>query len=489
MIDNIRDLTIQYMMHTSVTSHIRMVNLHMGTAFIYTIKLLLAFLGLLSVGFSHYVMGTTIVNQPWDKRRMLWHTGIMASQLVLAKIFNVLLGGGAGAMLSLLTMVMLVFLLYGVRGKAGFVLSLKMLLSVLMMEIVCSVLMYGIAAVLPVSPEEMAFMELADLLELKTLLWSTGLTNVTSLMIAGVVYVFRNRRSLVKRPTGTRPRRPFGLYIRMISMIVIGVAVISLMTTLMKRVMESGLFVELYGIYIALLMLIAFFLLIGLSYFVQDIRYLQQLRRNETLEQQQAMNASLLSNLRFFRHNTVNMLYGFEGAILSGDTGTIKSYYREMTEKCALVNNENIVALERIANPAVSALLLRAVERARQESLPIQLYVQNGLRIGKGLSDSDLCEVMGVLLDNAIEAAVQATVKLVTVEMRNIDNAMELIVKNTYAGTVTEAQLLNGATSTKPGHSGHGLQSVRDILARNRKAFLNLHVSSQYVSMQLFVNQ
>ena len=216
---------------------------------------------------------------------------------------------------------------------------------------------------------------------------------------------------------------------------------------------------------------------------------MQQLRRNETLEQQQAMIGSLLTSLRSFRHNTVNMLYGFEGAILSGDTGTIKSYYREMTEKCALVNNENIVALERIANPAVSALLLRAVERARQETLPIQLYVQNGLRIGKGLSDSDLCEVMGVLLDNAIEAASQAKVKLVTVEMRNIDNAMELIVKNTYAGTVSEAQLLNGATSTKPGHSGHGLQSVRDILARNRKAFLNLHVSSQYVSMQLFVNQ
>lgn len=477
------------MMHTSVTFHIRMVNWHMGTTFVFTMKLFLTLLGLLSVGFSHYIMGTTIANQPWDKRRMLWHTGIMASQLVLAKVFNVLLGGGAGAMLSLLTMVLLVFFLYGVRGKAGFVLSLKLLLSVLMMEIVCSILMYGIAAILPVSPEEMAFMELADLMELKTLLWSTCLTNAVSLMISGVVYAFRKRKTFTKGKAETRLRSPVGLYIRMISMLVIGIAVVSLMTTLMKRVMESGLFVELYGIYIALLVLIGFFLIIGLSYFIQDIRYLQQLRRNETLEQQQAMNASLLSNLRFFRHNTVNMLYGFEGAILSGDTGTIKSYYREMTEKCALVNNENIVALERIANPAVSALLLRAVERAHQENLPIQLYVQNGLRIGKGLSDSDLCEVIGVLLDNAIEAALQAKVKLVTVEMRNIDHATELIVKNTYAGTVTEAQLLSSTTSTKPGHSGHGLQSVRDILARNRKAFLNLQVSSQYVSMQLFVNQ
>ena len=475
-------------MHIDVTFHVWMVNLHMDTAFVFVMKLLLAFLGLISVGFSHYIMGTTIANRPWDKRRMFWHTGIMAGQLVLAKILNGLLGGGAGAMLSLLTMILLVFFLYDVRGKAGFVLSLKLLLSMLMMELLCSVLMYGIAAVLSVSPEEMAFMELADLLELKTLLWSTGLTNITSLVIAGIVYAFRNRAASAKGTAGKRVHSPTGLYARMISMLVIGIAVVSLMTTLMKRVMESGLFVELYGIYIALLVLIVLFLLIGLSYFMQDIRYLQQLRRNETLEQQQAMNASLLSNLRFFRHNTVNMLYGFEGAILSGDTGTIKSYYREMTEKCALVNNENIVALGRIANPAVSALLLRAVERARQENLPIQLYVQNGLRIGKGMSDSDLCEVMGVLLDNAIEAALQADVKLVTVEMRNIDDAMELIVKNTYAGMVTEAQLLSSTSSTKAGHTGQGLQSVKSILKQNAKAFLNLQVGGQYVSMQLLVH-
>lgn len=461
----------------------------MDTALVTAVKLLLASLGLVSVGFSHYVMGTTIAGQPWNWRRMLWHTGIMASQLVLAKVFNALLGGGAGAMLSLAVMVLLVFFLYGVRGRAGFVLSLKLLLSVLMMEILCSVLMYGVAAVLAVSPEDMAFMELADLLDGKTLVWSTCLTNAASFLIAGVVHAFRSRRRPADGRGGKRPRHPVGLYARMASMILIGIAVVSLITTLMKRVMESGLFVELYGIYIALLVLIAFFLLIGLSYFLQDIRYLQQLCRNETLEQQQAMNASLLTNLRFFRHNTVNMLYGFEGAILSGDAGTIRSYYWEMTEKCALVNNENIVALERIANPAVSALLLRAVERARQENLPIQLYVQNGLRIGRGLSDSDLCEVMGVLLDNAIEAALQAKVKLVTVEMRNIDHAMELIVKNTYAGAVTESQLLGSAVSTKPGHSGQGLKSVRDILKRNRKAFLNLQVSGQYVTMQLFVNQ
>ena len=256
----------------------------------------------------------------------------------------------------------------------------------------------------------------------------------------------------------------------------------------MINAIRSGLFIEMFFSYIILMVFSCVFMGICLSYFVQDVRYLQQLRRNETLEQQQAMNASLLTSLRSSRPNTVNMLYGFEGAILSGDTGTIRQYYREMTEKCALVNNENIVALERIANPAVSALLLRSVEHARQESLPMNLYVQGGLRFSRTMPDSDLCEVLGVLLDNALEAAVQAKVRYVSVELRNIDDALEIIVKNTYAGQVTEAQLLHPKSTTKPGHSGHGLCSVYDIRTRNKDAFINGQVGSQYVSAQLLIH-
>ena len=257
--------------------------------------------------------------------------------------------------------------------------------------------------------------------------------------------------------------------------------------TIFLSLAQTPLYVDIYPMYILLLLSVSLFLLVSLSYFLQDVRYLQQLSRNETLEREQAISRSLLTSLRTFRHNTINMLYGFEGAILSGDAEGIRNYYREMTERCALVNNENIVALERIPNPAFSALLLRAVERARQENLPINLYVQSDIRFSRAMPDSDLCEIAGVLLDNAVEAAMQAEVRHVSVVLRNVDNAMELMIKNTYAGHVTEALLLSGA-STKPGHSDHGLKSCQELLARRKKAFMNLQVSGQYVSAQLLVH-
>lgn len=231
-----------------------------------------------------------------------------------------------------------------------------------------------------------------------------------------------------------------------------------------------------------------FFLMsaIVFSYFIQDLRYLSQLRRNDTLERQKIVSDALLSNLRSFRHNMVNMLYGFEGAILSGDRERIVQYYQEMTQRCALVNNENIVALERIVNPSVSSVVLHALDRAREEQFPCNLYVQKDIRFNCRMADSDLCEVLGVLLDNAIEAAVQAQIQFVSIEMRNADNSLEIIVKNTYSGQVTE-HALRGGKSSKKEHMGQGLRSCYEILERQKAAFLNFRISGQYVQAQLLI--
>jgi two-component system sensor histidine kinase AgrC len=185
----------------------------------------------------------------------------------------------------------------------------------------------------------------------------------------------------------------------------------------------------------------------------------------------------------------VNMLYGLEGELISGDREKVTAYYNQMREKCALVNNENISALERVTNPSVSAVLLRAVDRARQLSLPINLYVQEQTLFPRTLSEADLCQVLGVLLDNAIEAANGAEERFVSVELRNVDSSLEIIVKNTYAGEVSPQALTAGGASTKEGHEGQGLKSCYHILSRRKGAFLNFWVSGQYVQAQLLLGR
>lgn len=449
-------------------------------------KVLIALLSLFSFGFFHYILCTVIAQRPWNRRAMIRHSIVMMVETFLTKVLNAYFN--SGTMLALAAVIILAYWVYEARGRQWLSLTLRFLFGIFGMELFCSVLLYGVSWLFGIPAESIFLINVSDFLNVTLLAWTVVLTNLGSLSVTLLVIVFRKIKGrLFGHVPGTK-NRSLGIYVRLILLMIIGIAMITVTASVMIDAIRSGLFIEMFFSYIILMVFSCVFMGICLSYFVQDVRYLQQLRRNETLEQQQAMNASLLTSLRSFRHNTVNMLYGFEGAILSGDTGTIRQYYREMTEKCALVNNENIVALERIANPAVSALLLRSVEHARQESLPMNLYVQGGLRFSRTMPDSDLCEVLGVLLDNAIEAAVQAKVRYVSVELRNIDDALEIIVKNTYAGQVTEAQLLHPKSTTKPGHSGHGLCSVYDILSRNKDAFINWQVGSQYVSAQLLIH-
>lgn len=230
------------------------------------------------------------------------------------------------------------------------------------------------------------------------------------------------------------------------------------------------------------------FLFTLMTGFLHDIQYIRQLQRNDTLEQQRAISDSLLINLRYFRHNMINMLYGFEGMILSGELQKIKEYYRDITAKCALINNENIAALERISNPALNSLLLRALNRAREIDLPMNLYVQPKVMVSRRIKASDLCQVLGVLLDNAIEAASQAQERFVSVEIRNLNNVTEIIIKNTYTGKIQQSDLYSGMRSTKPGHTGEGLRSCHEIIQKSRRLHLNFFVTDQYVSAQLLLD-
>ena len=101
----------------------------------------------------------------------------------------------------------------------------------------------------------------------------------------------------------------------------------------------------------------------------------------------------------------------------------------------------------------------------------------------------ELCQMLGVLLDNAIEAANEAAERNVALEMRNIDGGLEVIVRNSYAGQVQPQLLTHGGNSTKEGHSGQGLASCYRILARKRNAHLNFWVTGQHVQAQLLLNR
>ena len=95
---------------------------------------------------------------------------------------------------------------------------------------------------------------------------------------------------------------------------------------------------------------------------------------------------------RRFRHNIVNMLYGLEGAINSEDTEEIRRYYEQLLEKCALANNDNVLALRRVTQPALNGPSAAGAGQGAGMSLPLQLDVEEGLGPCRHINAVDLCK-------------------------------------------------------------------------------------------------
>jgi sensor histidine kinase YesM len=445
---------------------------------------------LLPMVFPQYDTIRRLLGEPFRWRQLAQCTLMLCGSWCTNRLVILYLNGWI-VFFAIAWYALIVLLVFRKRGWEFLINNLKMVLTLFSLELLCA-LIIALAGWLGYDTAQLVVVTLEDMHDLPRLLCYSLVNLLAALLIWGTVILFQYFRYLHRTAPPMLRKRRWHIVFSVVRLTVISTAATSLLTMphyLFGVKSLSEMLLPNHRGYILLSLSVVLMLAVALSYLFQDINYLVQSQRLNTLEQQQRISRSLLQNLRFFRHNVINMLYGLEGAMLSDDGEKTAAYFNEIKEKCALVNNENISALEKITNPSLSALMLHAIDKARMVQLPINLYVQDGLVFPYVLGDADLCQLVGVLVDNALEAANDASERYVMLELRNVENALELIVSNTYTGTVTIEQLSRGGVSTKEGHPGHGLASCYHILSRKRNVHLNFWVTGQYVRAQLLLHR
>ena len=187
----------------------------------------------------------------------------------------------------------------------------------------------------------------------------------------------------------------------------------------------------------------------------------------------------LHDELRTVKHDFNNMVNCIGGYVLTEDIPGLKRYYQELLEECNKTNNLYALSPQVINHPAIYHMLATKYYEADQMDVQIFLNVFLDLNeIEKHMRILDFTRILGILLDNAIDAAKECDKKEVNVTFRkDIDNRVILvIIQNTYNNKEvdTESIFLKGNTS-KENHSGLGLWKVRHILSKNNN--LNLYTT------------
>lgn len=213
------------------------------------------------------------------------------------------------------------------------------------------------------------------------------------------------------------------------------------------------------------------------------------------LEQEQLHNKTLellYNNYSAFRHDFSNILTAFGGYIYADNLDGLKTYYKQILDECHINNNLSALNPKVINNPAVYNIMATKYYKADELGIKINLQVFINLNDLK-LDIYDFCRILGILLDNAIEAASKCEEKEINIDIHNIKQQkyQVLTIENTYQDKDLEISKLSekGYTTKKDekGKHGIGLWQVSRIVKKHKNLILDTTKDDKYFRQELLI--
>lgn len=205
---------------------------------------------------------------------------------------------------------------------------------------------------------------------------------------------------------------------------------------------------------------------------------------NELLKSYICENEKLMFQYRRLHHNALNIFHGLNGYIFNEDWEGLKVYVDQVGNQLNILKDTSLLAINNIKNLSLRGLLTVKLSKAKELGLNFKLEVQDAISISdKYIREPDLCEVLGVYLDNAIEASEASPTKKVSVYILNDEKETRIIVENTF-GIRPDINSINLGVSTKGKERGLGLKICRSILNQ----YSNI-LNNTFIQHQVFVQE
>ena len=238
--------------------------------------------------------------------------------------------------------------------------------------------------------------------------------------------------------------------------------------------------------FLSFLSLLAYFC-ISIYSFTRMMKLTLTTRKLQSAEEYNNTLRILHDNVRGFKHDFDNIVTTIGGFIRTNDMEGLKQYYLQLEDDCQRVNNLYILNPEVVNNDGIYNLLTKKYYEA--DSKDIKINITFLLDLSKlNMKIYEFARILGILLDNAIEASSECEEKLINLTFREDSrNSRQLIiVENTYKNKdVDTEKIFEKGVSGKEKHSGLGLWEVRKLVKKSRNINLFTTKNEKFFIQQL----
>ena len=231
-----------------------------------------------------------------------------------------------------------------------------------------------------------------------------------------------------------------------------------------------------------------------LSYFLLSFYSLTKATRlyltTVELENAESYNKSLnilYDNVKGFKHDFDNMVNTIGGYINLNDIDGLKNYYSDLRKETITLKNISLLNPNIINNPGIYNLLISEYQKAQDKDVKINFeFFFNFENLQMPIYE--FARILGILLDNAIDAAKECDEKVVNLVFRDSSkNKVQIIfIENTYKDKdIDTSKIFDKGVSGKENHTGIGLWEVKQIEKKYNNIVLHTSKDEKFFKQQL----
>lgn len=202
-----------------------------------------------------------------------------------------------------------------------------------------------------------------------------------------------------------------------------------------------------------------------------------------------------IENERIMKYEYKNQLITIKSKIIDNDNkNNIIDYINNMIHDETNFVQEEYIKFQYLPPNGLKALLYFKVSSAKNKNINVNINIASTIKesILKDLTTKDFRElgmILGIYIDNAIDASEKSEEKLLGIEIYDQEDGIEFIISNSYTGKIDESKVGKVHFSTKGKGHGYGLLLVKKILKSNKRFSAEKEISEKLYIQSLLVKK
>lgn len=198
-----------------------------------------------------------------------------------------------------------------------------------------------------------------------------------------------------------------------------------------------------------------------------------------------------IDNQRIIRHESKNQLLTIKAKIIDKDEhkDIIKYIDEILKDNNQTIKHAEYARLKYLPSNGLRGLFYYKVSLAQDKNINVQVNISKDIESSflKNLNTQDfnqLCKLLGIYLDNAIESSEISYEKNMSIEILNYLNQVKFIISNSYNQKVKKI-----GNSTKGITRGHGLLLANKIIKNNKNIVCQTEITDKIYSQKITLNK